>query len=60
MFIVGLGEALDGGQNVGQSALFAHFVGGEVGVAAGTVPVAGHWLRVERDEQTELPRHTQW
>merc|ERR550519_2928774 len=36
------------------ASLDPHGLCGEVGVAAGTVPVASHWLGVERDHHAEV------
>ena len=49
-----LAELLDSSLNVLHAALNAHILGGEVAVHAGTVPVAGDGLGVERDLSTEV------
>ena len=51
---VPLAELVDGGQDGRVAAVRAHRRAGEVGVAAGAVPVARHRLRVERDGDAEL------
>lgn len=50
-----------------QASLFSHRLRAEVGVCSGAVPVSGHWLRVECDDDAEVlgdavqqePRHPQ-
>lgn len=43
------GKGVEKGGKGGETDLFAHLLGGEVGVQAGAVPVAGDGLRVDRD-----------
>mmetsp|Transcript_22427 Transcript_22427/g.38326 ORF Transcript_22427/g.38326 Transcript_22427/m.38326 type:complete len:263 (-) Transcript_22427:655-1443(-) len=50
-------EALDRGDDLGEAARIAHLLRGEVGVAAGTVPVARDGLRVERAVDVEVLAH---
>ncbi len=46
-------ELLDSLDNLAQAALFAHLLGGKVGVASGAVPVSGNDFGVERNVQTK-------
>lgn len=54
VLVVALAELLDGGVDVLESSLRAHLLGGVVGVASGSVPVAGDGLGVEGHDDTEL------
>lgn len=54
VLVVLLGELLDGGLDVLHSSGLAHSLGGVVGVAPGTVPVALERLGVEGDDDAPL------
>lgn len=54
VLLVALLELLHGGFDVFHSTLLAHFLGGDVGVKTGTVPVTRDRLRVERDFGTKF------
>ena len=54
VLLVALAELLDGSVDLLESSLRTHLLGGEVGVASSSVPVACDGLGVERDDHTEL------
>ena len=54
VFVVPLRELLDRSLNRLDTALFTHLLRRVVGVAAGAVPVALEWLRVERNLDAPL------
>lgn len=58
VLVVPLRELLDGGFDVLHASGLAHLLGGEVGVASGTVPVTGERFRVEGDLDAPFFGHT--